>query len=276
MEEKNMKKLGETIGNENLSMNIAVRKVAGKRVRRSKLWERRKIYSTKNGVLNKEEEIEGPSFDKVGRTLEKGDKIVRCYKCRSLYHAKSTIEYEKGYLCIRCLSKEHDWDKSFYKIALCLFKGINDERTIQDLTGVEKKVVKERIEGSIGSYIIERWKFLCFRGIRLSDRGEEALALWDKVYGADIDVIALKERITGVREENREAFEAGGLPINALRRPYEIENAEWFIREKTSKSNKILNLLFHKPIYLKWRSAPLYHMLESNKDTDSWRRTSAG
>ena len=170
---------------------------------------------TDTGIFNEEikktvfsnrfdsEEVRVTSYFSVkGHRLDK-EKVYRCSFCGIILTENEKIEINNRIYCEECYrEKEHDLDKDDYKILFCILNGLTSTSsfleyfgyvvTIQRVTGIAKSDVESRIEKLLN----QGYLFLhgtLFKSIRVSSKGEEALAAYSQIY-RDADIKRVKER----------------------------------------------------------------------------------
>lgn len=176
---------------------------------------------TEQGILEKEikkidlskgfdrEEVKLTTYFSIkGHRLHK-ESVCRCSLCSIILTDFEKIEVNNRIYCEKCYRKEeNDLDKDDYKILVCISKGYTETSTflehlgfvvtIQKITGLTKKEVNKKIEELLNrGYLFLHG--LIFREIRVSSKGEEALAAYNQIY-LDEDCSRVKNKIplTGV------------------------------------------------------------------------------
>ena len=150
------------------------------------------------------EEVKVTSYFSVkGHRLEK-EQVCRCSFCSIILTEGEKIEINNRVYCEKCYRKEeHDLDKDDYKILICILNGFTSTSsfmeyfgyvvTIQKITGLTKGEIDKKIEKLLDQgYLFLHG--LVFKSIRVSSKGEEALAAYNQIY-QDEDFKLVKERM---------------------------------------------------------------------------------
>jgi len=150
------------------------------------------------------EEVKVTSYFSVkGHRLEK-EQVCRCSFCSLILTEGEKIEINNRVYCEKCYRKEeHDLDKDDYKILICILSDFTSTSsfmeyfgyvvTIQKITGLTKGEIDRKIEKLLGQgYLFLHG--LVFKSIRVSSKGEEALAAYNQIY-QDEDFKLVKERM---------------------------------------------------------------------------------
>ena len=141
--------------------------------------------------FDKEEIKISSYFSMKGHRLER-EKVCRCSFCSIILTEDEKIEVNNKVYCEQCYRKEeHDLDKDDYKILVCIFKGYKETSmfleylgyiiTLQKLTGLTKSEVNKKVQ----KLLEQGYLFLhglIFKEIRVSSKGEEALAAYHQIY----------------------------------------------------------------------------------------------
>ncbi len=141
-----------------------------------------------------------PYFCECGRPLTK-ENLVRCSSCRKMLEKDCAFEYSNRILCSECLSERYGihLTKQQYLILLCISKGIKSPKVISTISGISLECVKQKMKSMllINYLTDEPLSFFekIFPKIRLTSLGNDALMLFEKVYGKEGDCLALKQRI---------------------------------------------------------------------------------
>jgi len=142
-------------------------------------------------------------FSVKGHRLER-EKVCRCSFCSIILTEDEKIEVNNKVYCEACYRKEeHNLDKCDYKILVCISNGYTETSTfleyfgyvvtIQKITGLTKGEIDKKIEELLDQgYLFLHG--LIFREIRVSSKGEEALAAYNQIY-QDEDLKLVKERM---------------------------------------------------------------------------------
>jgi hypothetical protein len=160
-----------------------------------------------SGGFEKEEVKITQYFSPKGRMLVKGE-VWRCTQCNSILTEVEKIESNNNVYCEKCYRQNiHDLDKDDYKLLLCVSNGhVNTSTfleglglivTLQRLTGLPKEMVNRKIckLKDLG-YVF--YHGIIFRHLRVSSKGEEALAAYDQVY-RDKDLDDFCYRLSSIR-----------------------------------------------------------------------------
>jgi hypothetical protein len=146
-------------------------------------------------------------FSPKGRMLVKG-KVWRCVQCNTILTEVEKIDSNNNVYCEKCYRQNaHDLDKDDYKLLLCVsnhhtgtstfLEGLGLIVTLQRLTGITKEMVKKKMcKLKDLEYIF--YHGIIFRQIRVSSKGEEALAAYAQVY-RDRDLDDVRYRISSAR-----------------------------------------------------------------------------
>lgn len=157
--------------------------------------------------MEKEEVKITQYFSPKGRMLVKG-KVWRCTQCNSILTEVEKIESNNNVYCEKCYRQNvHDLDKDDYRLLLCISHGHTDTSTfleglgfivsLQRLTGLTKeKVNKKMWKLKDLGYVF--YHGIIFRQLRVSSKGEEALAAYAQVY-RDRDLDDVRYRISTAR-----------------------------------------------------------------------------
>lgn len=156
-----------------------------------------------SGGMDKEEVKITQYFSPKGRMLIKG-KVWRCSSCNSILTEEEKIEANSRIYCEQCYRKEHDVDKNDYKILVCIWRGFTETSTfleafgftvtIQRVTGIPEKEAKKRVKKLLErGYLFFHGMF--FRELRVSSKGEEALAAYNQIYRRDEDCNRVRNTI---------------------------------------------------------------------------------
>lgn len=142
----------------------------------------------------------GPFFCKnCGNRISK-ENITRCCHCNALLCENCRILYLKRVHCLECMKEEHgiSLDKPDYKILLCISNEITSPKKIFRLTGIKTDEVKKKIDVFMDRYLTRKPTRLIeriFPKLRLTDLGNDALAVFDEVYGEDADCVRMKQKL---------------------------------------------------------------------------------
>lgn len=170
---------------------------------------------TDQGVLEKEikkinlskgfdrEEVKSTTFFSIkGHPLN--ELVWRCSFCSIILTDFEKIEVNNKIYCEQCYrEEEHDLDRDSYKILLCILNGFSStssfleylvgEVTIQKIAGLSEDEIEKRIEKLLEHGYLFLYG-LFFKRIRVSSKGEEALAAYNQIY-RDGDCNLVKDRI---------------------------------------------------------------------------------
>ena len=142
-----------------------------------------------------------PYFCECGKPITK-ENAARCSHCHKLIcrDCLSKFEYSGKVHCRSCLKKYHDLalTKQEYLVLLCVSNEVRNANEIFKLTGINPSEVRKIIHSFIGRYLTK--KKACFREnffpkLRLTDHGNEALQVFERVYGKDEDSRRVKMKI---------------------------------------------------------------------------------
>ena len=171
---------------------------------------------TNQGILEKEikkidlskgfdtEEVKSTTFFSIkGHPLEK-ELVCRCSFCSIILTEEEKIEINNRVYCEKCYrEEENDLDRDSYKILLCILSGftstssvmeyLGHEVTIQRIAGLSEDEIEKRIEKLLEQGYLFLYG-LFFKRIRVSSKGEEALAAYNQIY-RDGDCNLVKDRI---------------------------------------------------------------------------------
>jgi len=136
-------------------------------------------------------------FCRCGRRLDQS-RVLRCQRCSRLACEDCAVLYHGKVYCLWCFKQIHDWTKSDYKIFLCVASGITDTNDIFRITGVFPETIRTRKRKFMDVYLTK--KATCFREfffsvLRLTDAGADALAVYERIFGADHDSLFVKKKI---------------------------------------------------------------------------------
>jgi len=160
-----------------------------------------------SGGFDKEEVKVTHYFSPKGHMLIRG-KVWRCTQCNSILTEVEKIESNNNIYCEKCYRQNvHDLDKDDYKLLLCVSNGHEDTSTfleglglivtLQRFTGLTKeKVNKKMCKLKKLGYVF--YHGIILRHLRVSSKGEEALAAYDQVY-CDRDMDDVRYRISSAR-----------------------------------------------------------------------------
>jgi hypothetical protein len=177
----------------NLAGPITVQPVIG-RVKREYRMGNKIVQRRINEVL----------FCRCGRRLDQNH-VLRCQKCSKLVCEDCATLYHGRVYCLWCFKRIHDLTKSDYKILLCIASGITDANDIFRITGVVPETVRRKLYGFRDLYVTSKascLRELFFRVPRLTDAGADALAAYERIYGADYDSIFVKKMIKEYMKAN--------------------------------------------------------------------------
>lgn len=160
-----------------------------------------------SGGMEKEEVKVTQYFSPKGRMLVKG-KVWRCMQCNSILTEVEKIESNNNIYCENCYRQNvHDLDKDDYKLLFCVSNGHTDTSTfleglglivtLQRLTGITKEMVNKKM-GKLKDLGYVFYHGIIFRQLRISSKGEEALAAYNQVY-RDKDMDNVRYRISTAR-----------------------------------------------------------------------------
>jgi len=140
-----------------------------------------------------------PYFCVCGKRISK-ENALRCSHCEKLLCQDCGIPYINEIHCKTCLKKRHkiSLTKSEYMLLLCISKEIKSSKKIFQLAGMKTDVVKGTINNFLNKYLTEEPSSLLeklFPKLRLTDLGNDALQVFEKIYGNDSDCLALKKHI---------------------------------------------------------------------------------
>ena len=153
--------------------------------------------------FDKEEIKISSYFSMKGHRLER-EKVCRCSFCSIILTEDEKIEVNNKVYCEACYrTEEHDLEKDEFKILVCVSSGFTStssfmesfgyEVTIQKITGLTKGEIDKKIEKLLGKgYFFLHG--LVFKELRVSSKGEEALAAYNQIY-QDEDFKLVKERM---------------------------------------------------------------------------------
>ncbi len=137
---------------------------------------------TDGGIIK---HIRIPVCDICGRS---SDQFSSCTQCKKKLCPDCSIIYLNRVFCIDCLQELIPLTKQEYKILRAISYGVHDTNSISSVTRINqeevclyKRSLKER------GFITIRG-FLLFTETQLSEKGVEALSVYDKVYGKEEDV----------------------------------------------------------------------------------------
>lgn len=139
-------------------------------------------------------------FCRCGRRLDR-TRVLRCQRCSQLVCEDCAILYRRKIHCLWCFKQTHDWTKTDYKIFLCIASGITDTNDIFRITGVLPEIIRQRARRFSDIYVTR--KASCFREFffsvpRITDVGADALAVYEKLFGADYDSVFIKRKIKDI------------------------------------------------------------------------------
>jgi len=154
--------------------------------------------------------IIGPYFCECGRRIGK-ENVNRCSHCGKLLcdECASKWEYLGKVHCKQCLSNYHDISltRQEYLILLCISNGIRSSNKIFKLTGVKPSSVRKIIHSLIGKYLTKTrasFRENFFPKLRLTDLGNDALQIFERVYGRDEGSSKVKQRIAEFKAKLKE------------------------------------------------------------------------
>jgi len=153
--------------------------------------------------FDKEEIKVSSYFSLRGHKLER-DGVCRCSFCSIILTEGEKIEMNNKIYCEKCYRKEeHDLQKDEFKVLVCAYSGFTSTSnfwegmgctvTIQSITGIPKVEAKKKVEKLLGAGYLFLHGIL-FKRLRVSSKGEEALAAYDQIY-RDPDFKAVKDRL---------------------------------------------------------------------------------
>ncbi len=156
-----------------------------------------------SGGFDREEVKVTNYFSVKGHGLEKG-KVCRCSFCSLILTEGEKIEINNKIFCEKCYrTEEHDLDKNDYKILICILSGFTSTSplmeyigfavTVQKITGIIKSEIDKKIEKLLEQGYLFLHGFI-FKSIRISSKGEEALAAYNQIY-QDEDCNRVKNKI---------------------------------------------------------------------------------
>ena len=151
-----------------------------------------KVYTAlpEGGILKR---IFIPVCDYCGSRLD-GNFYI-CSNCHRKLCFNCAYKYHQVFLCLDCLQKLLPLDKQEYKILFVISNGFTEIKRISEITKIRIEEVTDRIKNLIESGMLERKGVSIFSTLSLTDKGLEALGVYEKAYGKDADVIQLTEEI---------------------------------------------------------------------------------
>jgi len=147
---------------------------------------------------------------KCGRPLT-NEKAVRCSDCLKLVCRDCSIVYTNAIHCQECLRDVHQifLTKENFMISHCISNEFSGSMSIFKLTGIEPQKVKERISSLMNTYLTNKpTNFIerIFPKLRLTNLGNDALQVFDSIYGKDADVQILKQKIAELKAEKEKDY----------------------------------------------------------------------
>jgi hypothetical protein len=141
-------------------------------------------------------------FCRCGRRLDQ-TRVLRCQRCSQLVCEDCAVLYRRRVHCLWCFKQVHNWTKTDYKIFLCIASGITDTNNIFRITGVLPGTIRKSARKFRDVYVTR--KASCFREFffsvpRITDAGADALAVYDKLFGADYDSLFIKRKIKALEK----------------------------------------------------------------------------
>ena len=146
-----------------------------------------------------------PYFCQCGKRISK-DNALRCSHCEKLVCQDCGILYLNEIHCKPCLAEQHQISltKSEYILLLCVSSEITSSKKILQITGMKVDIVKEKINSFMDKYLTEEPASIIeklFRRLRLTDLGNDALQVFERLYGNDLDCLSLKKRIAEYKSQ---------------------------------------------------------------------------
>jgi hypothetical protein len=147
------------------------------------------------------------SYCTCGKPLTK-ENAVRCSHCKKLYCNECGISYLNEIHCKECLRVQHRiyLPKDDYSISLCISNEFQRSNSIFKLTGIEPQTVKARIDSLMNTYFTNKPTSLLeriFPKLRLTSLGNDALTIFDSIYGKQVDVQVLKKKIEELKTQRK-------------------------------------------------------------------------
>jgi len=159
-------------------------------IAKEKEWGGKSYIQQTNGGVVKHVRI--PVCDICGRISEK---FSSCTQCRKKLCPDCSIVYLTKIFCIECLQELLPLTKQEYKILIAIFHGINDNGSISKVTKIDREEVNLHKRSLKEKGFITVKGFLFFTQTQISEKGIEALYVYDRIYGKDEDVIFLESEL---------------------------------------------------------------------------------
>lgn len=151
-----------------------------------------------------------PYFCECGKRITK-ENAARCSHCGKLLcdDCASKFEYSGKVHCKQCLEKYHDLSltKQEYLILLCISNELRNANRIFSITGIKPSTIRKIIHSFIGKYLTKKkasFRETFFPKLRLTDLGNDALQVFDRVYGKDEASRKVKQRLAEFKAKLKE------------------------------------------------------------------------
>jgi len=146
-------------------------------------------------------------YCRCGRPLTK-ENAVRCSHCKKLYCNECAVSYLNEIHCKQCLREQHQISltKEDFMISLCISNEFQGSNSIFKLTGIEPRTVRTRINSLMNTYLTDKPTNLVeriFPKLRLTALGNDALTIFDSIYGKQVDVQVLKKKIEELKTQRK-------------------------------------------------------------------------
>jgi len=118
-----------------------------------------------------------------------------CHNCGRKVCTYCSVYFKGVFLCKRCLMIQEPLDKREFRILFAVATEVNNTGRIAKAVRVSKEEVELTLRRLYGNGYIMLSCGILFKKFALSDIGEEVLEAYLKIYGADFDIMAFRNRL---------------------------------------------------------------------------------
>jgi hypothetical protein len=158
------------------------------------IYEERQVPSNDLGGIVYKETPSGimverriPTCSSCGRSL--ANQFIRCATCGTTLCSSCAVQFKVNYYCRPCIFRWFNLPKPEFTVLFCIKYGVRDLIPIIQITGLPEPDIRWILMECIS------WECLSKEHLQLTEKGNNAVEIYSRIYGNDSEMIAFARRV---------------------------------------------------------------------------------